>query len=50
MLMLAPLLRWPLFIAKYVYMCMKDTPLNFYIFEDHYSILDFCARALMAMK
>ena len=44
LLMLAPLLFGPLFIASPVY--MKDTPLNFYTFEEqilpnHYSFLGF---------
>ena len=49
LLMLVPLLCGPLFIASPVY--VKDTPLNFYTFEDqilpnNYPVLGFCSRAL----
>ena len=49
LLMLAPLLCEPLFIASPLY--MKDTPLNFYTFEDqilpnYYSLLEFYSQAL----
>jgi len=53
LLMLAPLLCGPLFVASPV--CMKETGLKFYTFEgqilpNYYSILEFCPRALMLMK